>query len=33
MFQDICSDPQFFIDGATRFDLDQGDLGIDSNLF
>ena len=27
VFQDICKDPKLLLDGASRFDLMQGDLG------
>lgn len=26
-FQEIIQDPRFFVDGATRFDIQQGELG------
>lgn len=27
MFQEICDDPQLFVEGYSRFDVQQGELG------
>ena len=26
-FQEICQDPHLFVEGATRFDIQQGEIG------
>ncbi len=31
-FQDLCEDPKFTTEGASRYDLDQGDLGVSISL-
>lgn len=33
MLQEIADDPQIFVDGASRFDIKQGELGEWFNFF